>query len=65
MQKKIPQRQGVACREDFDKKSLARVVKTSSGEIVFDKTGKVNGRGAYVCLKKECLKKALKSNHVT
>ena len=61
MQKKIPQRQCVACRGHFDKRSLGRVVRTSTGEIVFDTSGKVNGRGAYVCLNTECFKKAIKS----
>jgi len=62
MQKKIPQRQCVACRGHFDKKSLGRVVKTPDGNIVFDKTGKVSGRGAYVCLNIDCFRKAVKSN---
>ena len=56
MPKKIPQRQCVACRQHFDKRSLGRVVKKPDGTIVFDKTGKVSGRGAYVCLNKECFK---------
>lgn len=62
MQKKIPQRQCVACKQHFDKKMLGRIVKTPNGDIVFDRTGKVNGRGAYVCLNAECFKKAIKSN---
>lgn len=61
MQKKIPQRQCVACRGHFDKRSLGRIVRTPTGEIVFDTSGKVNGRGAYVCLNIECFKKAAKS----
>ena len=61
MPKKIPKRQCVACRQHFDKRSLGRVVKKPDGTIVFDKTGKVSGRGAYVCLNKECFKKAVRS----
>jgi len=38
-----------------------RVLKTTDGEIVLDVTGKQNGRGAYLCFSKDCLKKAVKS----
>ena len=35
--------------------------KKKDGEISIDKTGKANGRGAYICDKVECLEKAIKS----
>ncbi len=60
--RKIPQRQCIGCRESKDKKELIRIVKTPEGEIVLDFTGRQNGRGAYLCAKEECLKKAIKSN---
>jgi len=60
--KKKPQRQCVGCRESKDKKELIRVVKTPEGDIVLDRTGRQNGRGAYLCDSEECLKKARKSN---
>ena len=59
--RKIPQRQGVGCREMKDKKARLRIVKTPEGEILLDSTGKQSGRGAYVCPDPECLKKARKS----
>ncbi len=37
------------------------MVKTTEGEILLDKTGKKNGRGAYICCREECLEKAIKS----
>lgn len=40
---------------------MIRVLKTSEGEIVIDKTGKKNGRGAYLCPSKECFAKAVKN----
>ncbi len=40
---------------------MIRVLKTSEGEIVIDKTGKKNGRGAYLCPSKECFEKAVKN----
>ena len=44
------------------KRELVRVVKTPEGEIRIDATGKLNGRGAYICKSKECLSKAIKTN---
>ncbi len=52
----------VACRENIEKKKLIRVVKISDTELTIDETGKVNGRGAYICPEIECLDKAQKIN---
>ena len=60
--KKVPMRQCTGCREMKNKKDMIRVIKTSEGEICMDATGRKNGRGAYICPKKECLQKAIK-NH--
>lgn len=38
-----------------------RVLKTAEGPIVIDTTGRKNGRGAYLCMTKECLMKARKN----
>ena len=46
MSKKIPMRQCVGCGEN---------------DISLDITGKKNGRGAYLCMQAECLKKARKN----
>ena len=61
MQKKIPQRQCMGCRERKAKKELIRVVRTPEGTVMLDFSGKLNGRGAYICPMAECLKKAQKS----
>ena len=61
MQKKIPQRQCMGCRERMEKRQLIRVVRTPDGQVQLDFSGKVNGRGAYICPKADCLKKAQKS----
>ena len=61
MQKKIPQRQCMGCRERKDKKAMIRVVRCTDGSVSLDFSGKLNGRGAYVCPDPECLKKAQKS----
>ena len=61
MQKKIPQRQCMGCRERKAKRELIRVVRTPEGTVSLDFSGKMNGRGAYLCPNPECLKKALRS----
>lgn len=60
--KKIPMRKCVGCQENKSKKELIRIVKNKDGEIFIDPTGKANGRGAYICSKRECLEKARKSH---
>lgn len=50
----------VVCRGQSDKKTLLRIVKNKEGQIFVDKTGKANGRGAYVCKNKECFEKLQK-----
>jgi predicted RNA-binding protein YlxR (DUF448 family) len=61
MQKKIPQRQCMGCRERKDKRAMLRVVRGTDGSVSLDFSGKLNGRGAYVCPDPECLKKAQRS----
>ena len=61
MQKKIPQRQCMGCRERRDKRELLRVVRGTDGMVSLDFSGKLNGRGAYICPKTECLQKARKA----
>ena len=61
MQKKIPQRQCMGCRERKAKRELIRVVRTPEGSVCLDFGGKMNGRGAYLCPNPDCLKKALRS----
>ena len=61
MQKKIPQRQCMGCRERKAKKELIRVVRGTDGTVSVDFGGKLNGRGAYLCPDPACLKKAQKS----
>ena len=60
-EKKIPLRKCTGCNEMKPKKELIRVLKTTEAEIVLDKTGKKNGRGAYLCNSLECFKQARKT----
>lgn len=61
MPKKIPMRQCVGCREMKAKRELIRVVKSPEGAVSLDFKGKLPGRGAYVCPRKDCLARARKS----
>lgn len=61
MAKKIPLRQCVGCGEMKSKKEMMRVLKTPEGAITLDITGRKNGRGAYLCISRECLLKARKN----
>ena len=61
MQKKIPQRQCMGCRERKNKRDMIRVVRCTDGTVSLDFSGKLNGRGAYICPDPECLKKAQKA----
>ena len=58
-QKHVPQRTCIACRSKRPKRELVRIVRTPSGEVAVDETGKQSGRGAYLCPKRECWHKAL------
>ncbi len=52
--KHVPVRTCVSCRESGSKRGLTRIVRTPEGDVRIDPTGKLNGRGAYVCEKAGC-----------
>ena len=64
VQKKIPMRQCMGCREMKPKKDLIRVVRSPEGSVSLDFKGKAPGRGAYLCPDLQCLKKARKSGSI-
>ncbi len=51
----VPTRTCVHCRSSRDKRDLLRVVRTPTGDVVYDASGKANGRGAYVCHDEACI----------
>lgn len=53
--KSVPLRMCVGCGEMKQKIELIRVVKNNSNEVLIDLSGKMNGRGAYVCKNTECI----------
>ncbi len=62
--KKIPNRTCIGCNSKKPKKELIRIVKNAQGEIKLDKTGKLPGRGAYICDNLECLENAIRSKRL-
>ncbi len=64
MMKKQPQRTCMGCNTQKDKKQLIRIVKNKEGIISVDKTGKQEGRGAYLCDDIQCLEKVIKSKRL-
>lgn len=60
-QKKIPMRMCMGCGEMKPKRSLLRVVHQKDGAVLLDPSGKLAGRGGYICADAECLKKARKA----
>ena len=61
MQNKPKIRMCIVCRGQSDKKQLLRIVKNRESEIFVDKTGKANGRGAYICKDRQCFEKLCKT----
>ena len=59
-----PQRTCMGCNLKKDKKDLIRIVKNKENEINVDKTGKLQGRGAYICKDEKCLEKAKKTKRL-
>ena len=62
--KKQPQRTCMGSSEKKDKKEFIRIVKNKNNEINIDKTGKLEGRGAYICDNIQCLEKVIKSKRL-
>lgn len=59
--KKLPIRTCMGCNEKKYKKELIRIVKNKDNNIFIDKTGKAEGRGAYICNSTSCLEKVIKT----
>ncbi len=64
MKKSMPQRTCMGCNTKKDKKELIRIVKNKENKISVDKTGKQEGRGAYICPDIKCFEKVTKSKRL-
>ena len=63
--RKIPLRKCIGCGENKPKKEMIRVVRNKELEVKIDPTGKMNGRGAYICSNISCLEQAKKSKRLS
>ncbi len=54
----------VSCRERSAKRVLTRIVRTPAGMVEIDPTGKLNGRGAYLCDQRQCWERALATGNL-
>ncbi len=61
---KLPERTCMGCNTKKPKKEFIRIVKSKDNEINIDRTGKMPGRGAYICDNIECLEKLIKSRRL-
>ena len=60
----VPERSCVICGTKTAKRDLVRVVMTPLGECRVDETGKLAGRGAYLCHRPECWHRAVTSDRL-
>lgn len=61
----VPRRTCVACRQSDAKRQLVRLVRGADGSVSIDPTGKLAGRGAYLCTVATCWEQALSRGHLT
>ncbi len=61
MEKKIPMRTCIGCRNVRPKNTMIRIIKDKNGQVSPDPGGKADGRGAYVCRQTECFEKLKKT----
>ena len=61
-EKKVPQRKCINCGNLYDKNDLLRIVNNKEKGIIIDESGKLNGRGAYICKNNKCLEEVKKNN---
>ena len=63
-QRHVPQRSCVVCGKKSDKRELMRIVATPQGVVEMDPTGKLPGRGAYICADGVCARGALQKGRI-
>ena len=58
----VPTRMCLGCMERKPKSELVRIVRHSNGKAIIDQNHNLDGRGAYICLNSECIRKAEKKS---
>lgn len=61
----MPIRTCIGCRGKFPKKDLLRFVRGATGNLQTDLTGKLPGRGAYVCQSQRCINVTFRSQKIS
>ncbi len=56
-----PERTCIACRAKGSKENFLKVVKNKESEFKLERDIRLDGRGAYVCKKQECIEKCKKT----
>ena len=62
--RKPPVRTCLGCGQECEKHELVRLVRTPEGDVVWDPSGKANGRGAYVHPDPACFEGAVRKRRV-
>ncbi|MBR4719697.1 MAG: YlxR family protein [Lachnospiraceae bacterium] len=60
MDKRVPMRTCIGCNACKPRKELIRIVRQRDGVMSADETGRMNGRGAYLCRNRSCFETAVK-----
>lgn len=58
-EKKVAERMCMACRNKKPKRDMIRIVRNDN-LFNIDYSGRMNGRGAYICKSRECIDKCIK-----
>lgn len=64
MDKEFPVRTCLGCYNKRNKNELLRIVKSNSGKVLLDSTGKAEGRGSYICCNIDCVEKLIKNKRL-
>lgn len=62
--RRVPLRHCKGCNAERPKGELLRVVRTPDGAVALDFTGRVSGRGVYICRDASCLRRAQKTKRL-
>ena len=62
--RKPPIRTCTGCGATSDKREIVRFVRTPTGDVALDPTGKANGRGAYTHASLECFDSAVRKRRL-
>jgi len=57
----VPIRTCAGCHQERPKREMVRVVRSADGVVALDETGKLPGRGTYLCRSQQCWRTALKN----